>query len=69
MTTKKNSRRSWLIVPADQADALTSAQPQGADVIVLDLEYTVAPKNKDKCLYVSIEQPVGQMYGPRSAVA
>ncbi|MEN9589175.1 MAG: hypothetical protein RLZZ481_961, partial [Pseudomonadota bacterium] len=47
MTTKKNSRRSWLIVPADQADALTSVQPQGADVIVLDLEYTVAPKNKD----------------------
>ena len=47
MLTKKNSRRSWLIVPADQADALTSVQPQGADVIVLDLEYTVAPKNKD----------------------
>ena len=47
MLTKKNSRRSWLIVPADQADALTSGQPQGADVIVLDLEYTVAPKNKD----------------------
>ena len=47
MTANKNSRRSWLIVPADQADALTSVQPQGADVIVLDLEYSVSPKNKD----------------------
>ena len=47
MTANKNSRRSWLIVPADQADALTSVQPQGADVIVLDLEYSVSPKNKE----------------------
>ena len=47
MTTKKHSRRSWLIVPADQADVLTPVQPQGADVIVLDLEYTVPPKNKE----------------------
>ena len=47
MTTKKNLRRSWLIVPADQAAVSTSVQSQGADVIVLDLEYTVPLKNKE----------------------
>jgi len=47
MTTKKNLRRSWLIVPADQAAVSTPVQAQGADVIVLDLEYTVPPKNKE----------------------
>lgn len=47
MTTKKNLRRSWLIVPADQAAVSTPVQSQGADVIVLDLEYTVPPKNKE----------------------
>lgn len=47
MTTKKNLRRSWLIVPADQSAVPTPVQSQGADVIVLDLEYTVPPKNKE----------------------
>ena len=47
MMTKTNSRRSWLIVPADQAEGLTPIASQGADVIVLDLEYSVAPKNKE----------------------
>ena len=45
--TKTNSRRSWLIVPADQAEGLTPIASQEADVIVLDLEYSVAPKNKE----------------------
>ncbi len=47
MTTKKNLRRSWLIVPADRSAVPTPVQSQGADVIVLDLEYTVPPKNKE----------------------
>ena len=46
MTTNKNARRSWLIVAADQVDVMTYVEPLGADVVVLDLEYTVPPKNK-----------------------
>lgn len=60
MTANKNSRRSWLIVPADQADALTSAQPQGADVIVLDLEYSVSPKNKE-CARAGLSAQIAQL--------
>ena len=48
MSHRKASRRSWLIVPADHDDVVAYAQPQGADVVVLDLEYTVPPKNKDR---------------------
>ncbi len=47
MTTNKNARRSWLIVAADQVEVMTHVEPLGADVVVLDLEYTVPPKNKD----------------------
>ncbi len=47
MSQSKNSRRSWLIVPADQDDVVAYAEPHCADVMVLDLEYTVPPKNKD----------------------
>ena len=48
MSHRKSSRRSWLIVPADYDDVVAYAQPHGADVVVLDLEYTVPPKNKDR---------------------
>ncbi len=48
MSHIKTSRRSWLIVPADHDDVVAYAEPHGADVTVLDLEYTVAPKNKDR---------------------
>jgi citrate lyase subunit beta/citryl-CoA lyase len=34
-------------VPADHDDVVAYAQPHGADVAVLDLEYTVPPKNKE----------------------
>jgi citrate lyase subunit beta/citryl-CoA lyase len=47
MSHRKTSRRSWLIVPADHDDVVAYAQLHGADVVVLDLEYTVPPKNKD----------------------
>lgn len=47
MSQSKNSRRSWLVVPADHDDVVAYAEPHGADVTVLDLEYSVAPKNKD----------------------
>lgn len=48
MSQSKNSRRSWLIVPADHDDVVAYAGSHGADIVVLDLEYTVAPKNKDR---------------------
>jgi citrate lyase subunit beta/citryl-CoA lyase len=48
MSQRNNSRRSWLIVPADHDDVVAYVDPHRADVTVLDLEYTVAPKNKDR---------------------
>ena len=48
MSQPKAIRRSWLIVPADHEDVVAYAEPHCADVTVLDLEYTVAPKNKDR---------------------
>lgn len=41
-----NARRSWMIVPAHDADAVQNAHAYAPDVIVLDLEYSVAPKHK-----------------------
>lgn len=48
MSRNKTSRRSWLIVPAYRGDVFAYAEPHGADVTVLDLEYTVPLKNKDR---------------------
>ena len=48
MSRNKTSRRSWLIVPADHDDVVANVESHGADVTVLDLEYTVAPKHKDR---------------------
>lgn len=42
-----NSRRSWAIVPAHDAAALTGAKDLNADIVVLDLEYSVPPKAKE----------------------
>ena len=48
MSHSNTSRRSWLIVPADHGDVVAYAELYLADVTVLDLEYTVPPKNKDR---------------------
>ena len=40
------TRRSWLIVPAHNTDALTEAADSGADVVVLDLQDTVHETHK-----------------------
>lgn len=40
-------RRSWLILPAHDAAAVTRCQEFKPDVAVLDLEYSVPPKSKD----------------------
>ena len=42
-----NPRRSWLIVPAHDADAEARCRECKPDVAVLDLEYTVPPKHKE----------------------
>jgi citrate lyase subunit beta/citryl-CoA lyase len=42
-----NNRRSWMIVPAHDAAAVASCTDAKADVVVLDLEYTVPPKAKE----------------------
>ena len=42
-----NPRRSWMIVPAHDPDAVMRYADVKPDVLVLDLEYTVPPKNKE----------------------
>lgn len=42
-----NSRRSWLIVPAHDAEADSRHAQFNPDVMVLDLEYTVPPRHKE----------------------
>ncbi len=41
-------RRSWMVVPADKPEEIALAQGYLPDVLVLDLEYTIPPKNKEK---------------------
>ncbi|MFM5893912.1 MAG: aldolase/citrate lyase family protein, partial [Novosphingobium sp.] len=38
--------RSWLFVPGDSEKKLGKAAATGADVLILDLEDSVAPENK-----------------------
>ncbi len=47
MTDNLTVRRSWLIVPAHDAEAVERAREYRPDVLVLDLEYTVPPKHKE----------------------
>lgn len=42
-----NQRRSWMIVPAHDPDALARCEQADPDVVVLDLEYSVPPKHKE----------------------
>lgn len=41
-----NSQRSWLVIPANKADAVTQAAKSGADVVVLDLAEFVRGEHK-----------------------
>jgi len=47
VTDNSTVRRSWLIVPAHDAEAVERVQEYRPDVLVLDLEYTVPPKHKE----------------------
>lgn len=42
-----NNRRSWMIVPAHEPDALARCEAARPDVVVLDLEYSVPPRAKE----------------------
>jgi (S)-citramalyl-CoA lyase len=47
MTNQASTRtRSWLFTPATRADRFAKASEAGADVAILDLEDSVAPKEK-----------------------
>src|SRR5688572_6824702 len=43
-----NPRRSWMVVAAHDADAEARCKEFKPDVVVLDLEYTVPPKHKER---------------------
>ncbi len=47
MADSTNPRRSWMIVPAHDPDAIARSRDAGPDVVVLDLEYSVPPKSKE----------------------
>jgi citrate lyase beta subunit len=42
--------RSWLFTPATRPDRFAKAAAVGADVVILDLEDSVAASDKDPCL-------------------
>ncbi len=43
-----NARRSWLVAPAHEPQEAQRRAYAGADVLVLDLEYTVPPRCKER---------------------
>jgi citrate lyase subunit beta/citryl-CoA lyase len=47
MAENLNARRSWMVVPAHDAAAIARQAEFKADVVVLDLEYSVPPKAKE----------------------
>ncbi len=47
MANNMNNRRSWMIVPAHDTEAAARCQEHKADVVVLDLEYSVPPRAKE----------------------
>lgn len=46
MTHQRSRHRSWMFVPADSEKKLGKAMGLGADVIIVDIEDSVAPQNK-----------------------
>ena len=56
----RSARRSWLVVAADDPAAAERAQACAADVVVLDLEYSVAPRNK-QAARLAVKQVAGAL--------
>jgi citrate lyase subunit beta/citryl-CoA lyase len=48
MTEAMTARRSWLVLPGHESTAAARYRESGADVAVLDLEYSVPPRAKDE---------------------
>lgn len=68
MTEAKKPRRSWMIVPAHKPEEVERCRNAGADVIVLDLEYSVPPRSKEsaregmKALVKSLELAEAEVF-------
>ena len=60
-------RRSWLIVPAHDADKISKAAESGADVVALDLEDTVHDSRKHLARE-NVRDAIGVMRGAGSEV-
>jgi citrate lyase subunit beta/citryl-CoA lyase len=60
-------RRSWLIVPAHDADALAEAADSSADVVVLDLQDTVHEGRKHQAREM-VRDSIGRMWGQGAEV-
>src|SRR3954464_11357672 len=48
MTQSVNTRRSWMILPAHEDASAARYQQASPDVAVLDLEYSVPPRAKER---------------------
>jgi (S)-citramalyl-CoA lyase len=47
--------RSWLFTPATRPERFAKAAAVGADALIIDLEDTVAPKDKDSARITALE--------------
>ncbi|MFC3071390.1 HpcH/HpaI aldolase/citrate lyase family protein [Phenylobacterium soli] len=61
-------RRSALYLPAANARAIEKARTLAADVIILDLEDSVAPDMKDEARRMAVEAVAAGGFGPREVV-
>jgi citrate lyase subunit beta/citryl-CoA lyase len=66
MTETINPRRSWMILPAHDAEAITRHQSLEPDVAVLDLEYSVPPRSKElaRANVQSLAKSLGASHAP-----
>ncbi|HJY50684.1 MAG TPA: aldolase/citrate lyase family protein [Stellaceae bacterium] len=51
--------RSWLFTPATRPDRFAKAAAAGADVVILDLEDAVAPKDKAEARATALDYLAG----------
>ena len=51
--------RSWLFTPATRPDRFANAAAAGADVVILDLEDAVAPKDKAEARATALDYLAG----------
>src|SRR4051812_8846279 len=61
-------RRSALYMPGGNARAIDKARALPADVVILDLEDSVAPDAKDEARAMAVEAVTSGGFGPREVV-